>query len=123
MRSWDEIEHGRQLTKKVPSTEKTVKVKQQLKPWKGKILDVKEWEKAGKPEMWVIQDNYKGWSLYQDIAYGTLALTTWGVRRIVVTKANDFVFNEDQTVIGLGPFYLGNKCRIFIQATKVMTDE
>jgi hypothetical protein len=93
-----------------------------LKPWSHKSgIDIapEEWEKLGKPEMWVIQDEYKQWRLYQDYGYGKLALTTWGNQRIIVAQGQDYVCNEDQTIIGLGPYHLGNKARIYVQATEV----
>ena len=94
------------------------KSKGKIKPWKDELPSTEEWVKLGKPELWKMQDEYKGYKLYADHAFGKLALTTWGTQRIIVSKGKDFVANEDLTVIGLADYYLGDLgCKLFIRAS------
>lgn len=89
---------------------------EKITPWKGEELDVDAWVEAGKPEMWFLEDSYGKYNLYQDRAFGTLALTTLG--GLVLDKGKDYVSSENNEAVGLGQYYLGNECRIYLREKK-----
>jgi hypothetical protein len=92
-----------------------------IKHWEGEILDVDPWIAAGKPEMWVIQDTYPGYKLYQDFAYGALALT--GSNGVVIGKGKDFVSNGTKSIIGLGPYYTDGTAAIYVRTDRVLAEK